>query len=158
MQATLTEAAEQLEAVAAVTDDAVAVIDEVVADKGYHSRQAVYDLETLDIRTYISEPDRGPHSWIDQEAEREAVYANRRRIRGERGKDWSASAANCWNTRARIFTRLADSAACTCAATKIFSSASSCTPVRAISGCGFGRSRRRHTARLGRSGRNIRRT
>jgi transposase len=83
---TLPEAAEQLEAVAGVTDDAVAVIEEVVADKGYHSRTMVHDLETLEIRTYISEPDRGPQSWIDQEAERDAVYANRRRIRGDRGK------------------------------------------------------------------------
>src|SRR5256885_3700900 len=86
IQETLPEAAEQLEAVAAVTDDAVAVIDEVVADKGYHSRTIVHDLETLKIRTYISEPDRGPQSWIDQEAERDAVDANRRRIRGDRGK------------------------------------------------------------------------
>jgi transposase len=86
IQETLPEAAEQLEAVAAVTDDAVAVIEEVVADKGYHSRTTVHDLETLAIRTYISEPDRGPQSWIGQEAERDAVYANRRRIRGDRGK------------------------------------------------------------------------
>ena len=86
IQETLPEAAEQLEAVAAVTDDAVAVIEEVVADKGYHSRTTVHDLETLEIRTYISEPKRGPQSWTDQEAERDAVYANRRRIRGERGK------------------------------------------------------------------------
>jgi transposase len=86
IQETLPEAAEQLEAVAAITDDAVAVIEEVVADKGYHSRTMVHDLETLEIRTYISEPDRGPQSWIDQEAERDAVYANRRRIRGDRGK------------------------------------------------------------------------
>jgi transposase len=86
IQETLPEATEQLEAVAAVTDDAVAVIEEVVADKGYHSRATVHDLEMLDIRTYISEPDRGPQSWTDQEAERAAVYANRRRIRGTRGK------------------------------------------------------------------------
>ena len=86
IQQTLPEAADQLEAVAAVTDDAVAMIEEVVADKGYHSRTTVHDLETLEIRTYISEPDRGPQSWIDQEAERDAVYANRRRIRGDRGK------------------------------------------------------------------------
>ena len=38
IQQTLPEAAEQLEAVAVVTDDTVAVIEEVVADKGYHSR------------------------------------------------------------------------------------------------------------------------
>jgi len=86
IQETLPEAAEQLEAVAAVTDDAVAVIEEVVADKGYHSRTTVHDLETLEIRTYISEPERGPQSWTDQDAERDAVYANRRRIRRDRGK------------------------------------------------------------------------
>jgi transposase len=86
IQQTLPEAAEQLEAVAAVTNDVVAVIEEVVADKGYHSRTTVHDLETLEIRTYISEPDRGPQSWSNQEAERDAVYANRRRIRGDRGK------------------------------------------------------------------------
>jgi transposase len=86
IQQTLPEAAEQLEAAAAVTEETVAVIEEVVADKGYHSRTIAHDLETLDIRTYISEPDRGPQSWTDQEAERDAVYANRRRIRGTRGK------------------------------------------------------------------------
>jgi len=86
IQTTLPEAAEQLEAVAAVTDEAVAVIEEVVADKGYHSRTTVHDLQTLQIRTYISEPDRGRQSWIHQHAERDAVYANRRRIRGDRGK------------------------------------------------------------------------
>jgi transposase len=86
IQETLPEAAEQLEAVAEVTKRAVAVIEEVVADKGYHSRETVHDLETLEIRTYISEPDRGPQSWTDQHAERDAVYASRRRIRGARGK------------------------------------------------------------------------
>jgi transposase len=86
IQETLLEAAEQLEAVAAVTDGAVVVIEEVVADKGYHSRRTLHDLETLKLRTYISEPDRGRQSWIDQEAERDAVYANRRRIHGNRGQ------------------------------------------------------------------------
>lgn len=86
MQETLPEAAARLEAVAAVMDNAVAVIEEVVADKGYHSRTTVHDLKTLEIRTYISEPDRGRQAWTDQEVERDAVYANRRRIRGTRGK------------------------------------------------------------------------
>jgi transposase len=83
IQQTLPEAAEQLEAVAAVTVS-VAVIEMVVADKGYHSRTMVRDLKTA-IRTYISEPDRGPQSWTDQEPERDAVYANRRQIRSNRG-------------------------------------------------------------------------
>jgi Transposase DDE domain len=86
IQQTLPEAAEQLEAVAAVADDTVTVIEEVVADKGYHSRTTVHDLETFEIRTYISEPERGSQSWTGQHAERDAVYANRRRIRGARGK------------------------------------------------------------------------
>ena len=41
---TLTAAAEDLEAVATVTDDHTVVIDEVVADKGYHSNQVLTDL------------------------------------------------------------------------------------------------------------------
>ena len=118
IQETLPEAAEQLEAVGAVSDDALAVIEEVVADKGYHSRTTVHDLETLEIRTYISEPDRGPQSWTDQEAQRDAVYANRRRIAGIVANASSAEAGNWLSDRVRISTRLADSAACTSAATK----------------------------------------
>jgi transposase len=86
MQNTLPEAAQQLEAAEAVTENEVTVIEEIVADKGYHSRTSVLDLERLQIRTYISEPDRGRQSWTNQDAERDAVYANRRRIRGVRGK------------------------------------------------------------------------
>jgi transposase len=86
IEETLPEAVAQLEAVAAVTDDAVATGEEVVTDKGYHSREKVLELETLGVRTYISEPERRPQHWIDQRAERDAVYANRRRIRGDRGK------------------------------------------------------------------------
>jgi len=59
---------------------------EVVADKGYHSNQTVKDMTDLNVRTYISEPDRGRRNWEEKEEEQEAVYGNRRRIRGERGK------------------------------------------------------------------------
>jgi transposase len=86
IEATLPEAVEQLAAVAAVTDEPVAIGDELVTDKGYHSKQKLVELRTLGVRTYISEPDRGPQGWVDQRAERDAVYANRRRIRGVRGK------------------------------------------------------------------------
>ena len=86
IETTLPEAVDQLLAVAAVTDDAVATGEEVVADKGYHSKQKMVELTAFGVRTYISEPDRGPQGWVDQRAERDAVYANRRRIRGARGK------------------------------------------------------------------------
>ena len=60
---TVTAAAEDLEAVAAVTDGETAVIDEVVADKGCHSNRVLGDLASLDLRTYIAEPDRGRRRW-----------------------------------------------------------------------------------------------
>jgi transposase len=85
IQTTLPEAIEQLEAVAAI-NDTVKTGEELVDDKGYHSKQTVLDMQSLGLRTYISEPDRGRQHWIDQHAERDAVYANRRRIRGERGQ------------------------------------------------------------------------
>ena len=83
---TLTTAAEALEAVARVTDDHTGVIDEVVADKGYHSNQVLTDLAALDLRSYIAEPDRGRRHWTKKAMARTAVYANRRRIRGARGR------------------------------------------------------------------------
>ena len=83
--ATVTTAADALEAVATVTDEDTAVIDEVVADKGYHSNQTLVDLAQLDVRTYIAEPNRGRRRWQHKAAARAAVHANRRRIRGRRG-------------------------------------------------------------------------
>src|SRR5580658_1449999 len=82
---TVTAAAEELEAVAVATGGQTAVIDEVVTDKGYHSNQTLVDLAAVGIRTYIAEPDRGRRRWKKKAAARDAVYANRRRIRGTRG-------------------------------------------------------------------------
>ena len=61
-------------------------VEEVVADKGYHSNEVAVGLRELGVRTYIAEPDRGRRNWEGKQAEKEAVYGNRRRIRGERGK------------------------------------------------------------------------
>jgi transposase len=61
-------------------------IAEVVADKGYHSNQTMIGIQELGLRTYVAEPDRGPRNWDGKAEERDAVYANRRRIKGERGK------------------------------------------------------------------------
>ena len=83
---TVTVAAEALEAVATATDGHTVVIDEVVADKGYHSNPVRVDLRALDLRTYIAEPARGRRKWTHTAAARDAVYGNRRRIRGPRGR------------------------------------------------------------------------
>jgi transposase len=61
-------------------------VAEVVADKGYHSNDVAVALRGLEVRTYIAEPERGVRNWNGKAAEKEAVYANRRRVGGERGK------------------------------------------------------------------------
>ena len=61
-------------------------VQKVVADKGYHSNEAMLGLNELEVRTYIAEPDRGPRNWLGKAAEKAAVYGNRRRIQGNRGK------------------------------------------------------------------------
>jgi transposase len=61
-------------------------VEEVVADKGYHSNDVAVGLKEMGVRSYVAEPDRGPRNWDGKEAAKAAVYANRRRIQGERGK------------------------------------------------------------------------
>ena len=89
---TLAQAAEHIDVVAEAVNGATEaqVIQpeapvEVVADKGYHSRDALREIGEAGVRTYISEPERGRQRWADQTAEQHAVYGNRRRVRGERG-------------------------------------------------------------------------
>lgn len=61
-------------------------MSEAVLDKGYHSKQGLLDLEEMNIRSYASEPDRGRQKWDGQREARDAVYDNRKRIKGDRGK------------------------------------------------------------------------
>jgi transposase len=61
-------------------------VEEVVADKGYHSNAVVRTVADWGLRSYIAEPERGARKWEGRLAEQVAVYGNRRRIRGERGK------------------------------------------------------------------------
>ncbi|MDP7254175.1 MAG: transposase [Planctomycetota bacterium] len=85
---TMVEAAHQMETLAADPGSKLRndVLSELVADKGYHSNDTVTGFKDLNIRSYISEPDRGRRNWKDKSEEKQAVYANRRRIRGNRGK------------------------------------------------------------------------
>ena len=64
----------------------VGLPEEVVGDKGYHSNGTCRGLREMGFRTYFSEPARGRRDWKGKASERDAVYGNRRRIRGERGK------------------------------------------------------------------------
>ena len=88
---TLTMAAEQVEAVQPDGAD----VEEVVADKGYHSDETLVALDELGVRSYVSEPERGQRCWQDKKtgetppekrAAQKVLYGNRRRIRGARGR------------------------------------------------------------------------
>lgn len=65
-----------------------AFAEEAVADKGYHKAEALAECSEWGIRTYV--PERRDHDrrrWTDKPPGwREAFHANRRRIRGRRGR------------------------------------------------------------------------
>ena len=94
-QQTLTETINAAtENLAAVADDPRTagtvheqLIAEAVADKGYHSNATMQDLAEMEIRSYVAEPERGRRNWQDEPEARQPVYANRRRMRGRRGKE-----------------------------------------------------------------------
>lgn len=88
---------------------------ELVADKGYHSNNTLRRLhEDHGLRTCISEPNRGRRKWKGKEAERKAVYKNRRRIkslkgidrRTQRGELVERTFAHCYETGAMRRTHL----------------------------------------------------
>jgi len=63
-----------------------AALTEIIADRGYHSNQTLVDLHAVGVRAYIAEPDRGRRQWTNAPEAQPAVYGNRRRVRGARGR------------------------------------------------------------------------
>jgi transposase len=78
-------AAEQIEDAQAAVQ-APEPLAEIIADKGYHSNQTMIDLAAVGLRSYVAEPDRGRRNWSQEPQAQTLVYANRRRIRGARGR------------------------------------------------------------------------
>ena len=90
---TLTEAGTQIAEIAEAvnSEQAGEVVNpegpaELVADKGYHSNEVLRDVKEVGVRSYVPEPVRGRRNWDGKPTEQAAVYGNRRRIRGVRGK------------------------------------------------------------------------
>jgi transposase len=81
VQDTLTAASEQV-----VAAHLPSTVQELIADKGYHSNETMIDCHAIGVRSYIAEPDRGRRDWSDAPDAQRRVYANRRRIRGTRGR------------------------------------------------------------------------
>lgn len=82
-------------------------IEEVIADKGYHSSAVVQRVKSYEVRSYIPEKkQKGQRRWQGNREEQQAVYQNRRRVRGEYGKSLlrrrgelvERSFAHCYDT------------------------------------------------------------
>jgi transposase len=82
---TVTAAVEQVEA-AQAEGDPPQPVEELIADKGYHSNRIMVELDALGVRSYVAEPDRGRRDWSKAPDAQAPVYGNRRRIRGRRGR------------------------------------------------------------------------
>ena len=82
-------------------------IEEMVADKGYHSGAAVERVRNYQVRSYIPErQQKGRRHWEGKAGQQQAVYANRRRVQGgygktllrRRGELVERSFAHCYDT------------------------------------------------------------
>jgi transposase len=85
----------------------VAGIEEMVADKGYHSGAVVERVKNYQVRSYIPErQQKGRRNWEGKAGQQQAVYANRRRVQGNHGKSLlkrrgelvERSFAHCYDT------------------------------------------------------------
>jgi transposase len=82
-------------------------IEEVVADKGYHSAALIERVKSYEVRSYIPEKQqKGRRHWEGKTEAQQAVYQNRQRVQGEYGKSLlrkrgelvERSFAHCYDT------------------------------------------------------------
>ena len=82
-------------------------IEEMVADKGYHSAAVLERVKGHQVRSYIPErKQKGRRKWEGKAGQQQAVYANRRRVQGNYGKSLlrrrgelvERSFAHCYDT------------------------------------------------------------
>jgi len=112
---TLIEAAEQIEAVCPDGDG----LQEVVGDKGYHSNQALVDLEAVGVRSYISEPDRGRRNWKKKPEGAQRCIAIDDAFAAHAACACCGCVGSAWSDPSRISTRPAGCAVCTSEGTNI---------------------------------------
>jgi transposase len=125
MKETLTEAAENLahvieheveQAPDSEPQISATPMAEIVADKGYHSTDIIVTIAQAEARSYIPEPKReGGRKWAGKTAQQKAVYSNRKRVKGDYGKQLlkrrgeliERSFAHCYETGAmrRVYLR-----------------------------------------------------
>ena len=140
LPATLTMAAEQVEAV----QPAGAEVEEVVADKGYHSDATLVALDEIGVRSYVSEPERGRRCWQDKKtgeapAEKRAAQRHYMDTVGVFAATevvvFNAAAGSWWSGLSRTSTRPGGCGGCGCAATRMCASGCSSRRPVATSDC-----------------------
>ena len=126
---TLIMAAEQVEL---VQPDGPGV-EEVVADKGYHSDETLVALGAVGVRSHVSEPERGRRCWQDKktgERRRRRSVLRRRLCMRTAGVSagggvvaCNAAGARWWSVLSRTCMRRAVCVGCGCAVTRMSASA-----------------------------------
>ena len=101
--------------------------------QGLSQRRGFGGDEGVGVRTYVSVPKQPRRNWKGKAEQQAAVYANRRRVEGERGKAYCGGAASCWSVLSRINMRRARCGGCTCAAGTMSPSESYCRRRHSIS-------------------------
>jgi transposase len=62
-------------------------VEELIADRGYHSGAVLERMKGYEVRTYIPEKkQKGQRHWQGKGEQQKVVYQNRERVRGEYGK------------------------------------------------------------------------
>ena len=61
-------------------------VQEIITDKGYYSGAVLATMAEWGVRSYVAEPKQGRRKWGWKKEQQAAVYGNRRRIQGARGK------------------------------------------------------------------------
>jgi transposase len=110
-------------------------VEELVADKGYHSGDVLVAMREAEVRTYIAEPDRERRKWADKRERQAAVYRNRQRIRGNRGKQLLRRRGEQVERTFRTPMRPALCGDCTCAGKRTCRRSYCCRRRRAIWRC-----------------------
>jgi hypothetical protein len=78
---------------------------EVVTDKGYHSGASLAAMSEMGVRSYVSVPHQPRRNWKGKAEQQAVVYANQRRVEGERASGCCGVVESFWSVRSRIIIR-----------------------------------------------------
>jgi len=99
---------------------------EAVADKGYHSNDTLQVMAEVQVRSYISEPDRGQRHWEGKAEAQQAVSAIGDASTESGARNCCGGGESCWNAASRMRMRREGCGAYISADEKMFSNVYCC--------------------------------